>query len=306
MLNPEPGNRTLPTLITLLVIGVLLMTFDIRSEGEGVAGVVRSGAQTVVSPLQEAASFVVSPVTDLIDSLSNVATMRAQNEALRQELADAQATIIANQADLARLRIFEQLWDLEATGSDIGRTVAEVIGRAGAFDGALIISKGTSSGINVGQPVLDNNGFVVGTVTAATPGTATVVPITIGPSGVGVAVGEQVGTVVPLINTNEMRLEITNAREPILNGARVVTSSASVRFPAGLPVGAVVGDAAPIADSITAQVVPYMNPDTVQLVQVLAWPPDPITAATEPLPDPATATTTTTTTVPTTSTTGGG
>jgi cell shape-determining protein MreC len=157
MLSREPGDRTLPTFITLLVIGVLLMTFDVRSEGGGVTGVLRTGAQTIVAPLQKAAAFAVNPVVDMIDSLTNVATLREQNIALQRELAEAEAALIAVDDDLARLELYEQLYDLETTGSDIGRTVAQVIGQPDAFDGALIIDKGTSDGIGVGQPVVSRS-----------------------------------------------------------------------------------------------------------------------------------------------------
>ena len=302
MLSREPGDRTLPTFITLLVIGVLLMTFDVRSEGGGVTGVLRTGAQTIVAPLQKAAAFAVNPVVDMIDSLTNVATLREQNIALQRELAEAEAALIAVDDDLARLELYEQLYDLETTGSDIGRTVAQVIGQPDAFDGALIIDKGTSDGIGVGQPVVDTNGYVVGTVQQVTSGTATIVPITVGRDGVAVTVGEEIGVVLPQVNDEEMRLEMGDARQPVFEGDRVVTSSTSVKFPAGYPVGQVTADAEPTPfGALSTSVRPFVNVNGLRVVVVLAWPPDPVTAATEPQPESAAITTTT----PATTTTGG-
>lgn len=306
MLTRQSGDRTLPTLITLLVLGLLLMTFDIRSEGGGVTGVLRSGTQTIVSPLQKGAAFVVNPVVDIIDSLSNVASLREENLALQQLVNELEADLVAVDDELARLELYEQLYALESAGDALGRTVAQVIGQPG-MEGTLIIDKGTSHGIVVGQPVIDTSGYVVGSVEQATAGTATIVPITVGPAGVAVAVGEQLGTVTPQIDTNIMRLEI-DGDQPVLAGERVVTSSASVRFPSGYPVGEVLADAAPTNDSLTTQVEPYVQPDTLRVVVVLAWPPDPVAAVT---PDSTTTTSTTTTTVPdedasTTSTTGEG
>lgn len=295
MLSRQPGDRTLPTLVTLLVVGVLLMTFDVRSEGGGVTGVLRSGTQTIVSPLQKGAAFVVNPVVDILDSLSNVATLRETNIALERQVADLQAALIAVDDDLARLELYEELYDLEATSADIGRTVAQVIGQPDAFDGALFLDKGTSDGVAVGQPVIDTRGYVVGSVQHATPGSATVVPITVGPDGVAVTVGRQNGIVVPQINNDEMRLEIFDAREPILAGEKVVTSSTSVKFPAGYPVGEVVADASPSGgDALTTTVVPFTDPDTLRVVVVLAWPPDPVTAVTEPTTTTTSTTSTTT------------
>ena len=298
MLSRQPGDRTFPTLITLLVLGLLLMTFDVRSEGGGVTGLLRTGTQSIVAPLQKGAAFVVNPVVDMIDSLSNMATLQEQNRRLQQDLAEAQADLVAVADDRARLKLYEELYNLETTGSDIGRTVAQVIGQPGQ-EGALIIDKGTSDGIVVGQPVIDTNGYVVGSVVMVTAGTATIIPITVGPSGVAVAVGNQVGVVVPQIDTDIMRLEL-DAQEPVFAGDRVVTSSGSVRFPAGYPVGKVIADAAPSNDTLTTEVEPYIEPDTLRVVVVLAWPPDPVTAVT----DVGTTTTASpTTTIPASSTT---
>lgn len=293
MVTRPSGDRTLPTLITLLVLGLLLMTFDIRSEGGGVTGVLRSGTQAIVSPLQKGAAFVVNPVVDVIDSLSNVASLREQNLALQQRVAELEADLVAVDDELARLELYEQLYALQSAGDALGRTVAQVIGQPG-MEGTLIIDKGTSHGIVVGQPVIDTSGYVVGSVEQATGGTATIVPITVGPAGVAVAVGEQLGTVTPQIDTDVMRLDL-DGDQPVLAGERVVTSAASVRFPSGYPVGEVLADAAPTNDSLTTQVQPYVQPDALRVIVVLAWPPDPVAAV---APDPTTTTSTTTTSVP--------
>lgn len=306
MLNRQPGDRTLPTLVTLLVLGVLLMTFDVRSEGQGVTSVLRNGTQTIVAPLQKGAAFVFNPVLDVVDSLANIATLRETNLLLQREVAELEAELIAVNDDLARLEFYEQLYDLEATGTDIGRTVAEVIGLPGPLDNALIIDKGTADGIAVGQPVIDTNGYVVGSVQQAAAGTARVVPITVGSDGVAVTVGEQLGVVLPQINDNTLRLDVNPAREPVFAGDQVVTSSQSVRFPAGYPVGEVIVDAAPGgAASLSTLVEPYMNPDNIRVVVVLAWPPNPVAAVTEPTTTTTSTTSTTLDGSSTTSTTDG-
>lgn len=282
-------------LITLLVLGVLLMTFDVRLQGGGAVGVVRSGTQTLMAPLQKAASYVTNPVADMLDSLSNVAGLREENIALRRELTEAEAALIAVQDQLARLQLLESIYRLEATGTELGRTVASVIGRPDAFDQGLLINRGSAHGVTEGQPVIDTSGFVVGTVRDVTAGSALVVPITAGPDGVTVLVGDQVGVLLPQVGSDDMRLEIPDAREPVAAGDTVITSAASTRFPPGYPVGVVLEDASPLVDFLITTVRPSMeSPGRLRIVIVLAWPPDPITAATgeDPLPE------TTTTTLP--------
>jgi rod shape-determining protein MreC len=164
----------------------------------------------------------------------------------------------------------------------VGRTVANVIG---AVDAALIIDKGTGDGVVVGQPVIDTNGYVVGSVTSASPGSATVIPITAARQGVTVQVGSQTGALSSQAFSSDMTLsmvlDVFDAREPVLAGDRVVTSAGSTNFPAGLPVGEILEDASPESTSLNTTVRPFVDPETLRLVVVLAWPPDPITAVTD-------------------------
>lgn len=303
MLNREPQKRILPLLVSLIVIGVLLMTFDVRSQGEGVVGSVRTGTQTLVAPLQKAASLVVNPVVDMIDSLSNITNLREENMVLRALVAEKEADIVAVQDQLARLEYFEQLYGMEEVGDQIGRTVANVIARPDPFDPALQIDKGTSDGIAVGQPVVDTNGFVVGTVKTVTSGSATIVPITAARQGLTVIVGDQIGALTSQAGSDTMRLEIPDARVPVLAGDKVRTAAISARFPTGWPVGVIIEDAAPQLDIVTTSVRPYVNPEILRLVVVLAWPPDPISIISDDIPD---ETTTTTDGSSTTTTEGGG
>jgi len=293
MLNNEPRSRILPTLVTLVVIGVLLMTFDVRLEGGGAVGVLRTGTQSLISPLQKGAAVVVNPVADMVDSVSNMAGLREENAALRNENADLLASIILVQDQLARLELLEQLYDLETAGDELGRTVANVIGRPDPFDAALFINKGTSDGVAVGQPVVDTNGYVVGTVKNVTSGSATIVPITANRQALTVIVGDQIGTLLSQVNSNEMRLEVLDARDPVLAGDRVLTSAVSANYPAGLPVGLVIEDAAPSIDSLRTTVEPFVDSDTLRLVVVLAWPPDPVTITVDDAVVPVESTTTT-------------
>ncbi len=298
MLNRDTSDRALPTFITLLVVGVLLMTFDVRVEGRGVVEVLRTGTQSIVSPLQKAASLAVNPVADMFDSLTNVASLREQNVELRAELAEAQADRVAMQDDLALLALLEQLYGLDSVDPELGQTVANVIGKV---DAAFVVDKGSSDGVLTGQPAIDTNGYVVGTVKTVTAGSATIIPITAGRNGLTVLVDTQTGTLTPQVNTSEMRLLIGDAREPVLKGARVVTSAGSGAYPAGLPVGVVTADAAPASNSLSVGVEPFVNTDTLRIVVILAWPPDPVTAVTDD-DEVVGETATTTTTAPATTT----
>lgn len=306
----QPRNdRALPTFITLVVLGILLMTISVRLEGGGVVSVMRTGTQAIISPVQRAASYVVNPVADAIEGLGDIAGIREENRALKAALAEAEAELVAVQDQLARLALLEDLYSLDELDGEFGTTIANVIGRPDPFDAGFIIDRGSSNGIAVGQPVIDTNGYVVGSVASVTSVSATIVPITSSREGVAVLVGNQIGSLTSQVSSAEMRLQIIDGREPVLAGDRVLTSATSVAFPVGLAVGEVIGDGEMISGSVSATVRPYVDIDTLRLVIVLAWPTDPISAAGQD-EVPASATTTTlpssTTTGDATTTTGGG
>ncbi len=299
----QPRNdRALPTFVTLVVLGILLMTLSVRLEGGGVVSVMRTGTQAIISPVQRAASYVVNPVADAIESLGDIAGIREENRALKAALAEAEAELVAVQDQLARLALLEDLYSLDELDGEFGTTLANVIGRPDPFDAGFIIDRGSSNGIAVGQPVIDTNGYVVGSVASVTSVSATIVPITSSREGVAVLVGNQVGSLTSQVSSAEMRLQIIDGREPVLAGDRVLTSATSVSFPVGLAVGEVIGDGELISGSVSATVRPYVDIDTLRLVVVLAWPTDPISAAGQD-EAPASATTTT---IPSTTTTGDG
>jgi len=284
-------DRSLPTLITLVVLAVLLMTFDVRLSGEGVVGVMRGGVQTMLAPLQRGANVVMDPVADFLDGLSDVTSLRETNEALRAELAEAQAALAEAGDDLARLETLEALYDLELDSTEVAQTSANVIGRADQFDVAFQIDKGVDDGVIEGQPVIDVFGFVVGRVADVSPRTAIVVPIVASRNQVTVLVGSQTGLLSANPGSDEMTLDIFDARQGVEEGDQVVTAANT--FPSGLAVGEIIESASPSSTALTARVRPFVDVEGIRIVVVLAWPPDPTSATT-------TTTTTTSTTVPAT------
>lgn len=284
MTSLDRSDRSMPTFVTLVVVAILLMTFDIRLAGEGVVGVIRGGAQTLLAPLQRGATVVIDPVADFLDGLSDITSLRETNDALRAELARTQAALAEAGDDLARLETLEALYDLDLESTEVARTPANVIGRADQFDLAFQIDKGVDDGVIEGQPVIDVYGFAVGLVAEASPSTAIVVPIQASRNEVTVLVGSQTGLLSANPGSPDMTLEIFDARAPVNEGDQVVTSANT--FPPGLAVGEIIQPASPQSTALTTQVMPFVDVESLRAVVVLAWPPDP-TAATTTTTTPA-------------------
>jgi len=269
------GDRALPTFVTLVVAAFLMMTFDVRLAGGSVSSNIRSAALSVLAPLQNLAAIVVDPVADLGEALTGLATLRAENQALLAEVARLQAEQAGTQDLQARVAVLEQINDLEILDPDAAQTPANVIGRPDPFGPSFVIDKGTDDGVAVGHPVVDPNGYVVGKVVEAAPGFAIVVPITQDREAVTVLVDGQVGSLVSHVGSDQLTLEVFDAIEPLQAGDLVVTSSVSVTFPQGLPVGEVMADVDLEGTAISAPVRLFAQTDTLRMVVVITWPPEP-------------------------------
>jgi rod shape-determining protein MreC len=282
------SDRTVPVFITLLVVALLVMTFDVRANGQGVVGTVRDGASRMLAPVQSVVSLLAEPVADLVDNVRDIAVLREENEQLRARLAEAQAELASVEQDQARLDVLERTLDLKLQLDELVPTFANVIGRVDTLDLSFRIDKGEESGVLVGHPVLDQNGYVVGRVVDAWNGGAIVVPIVADEEGITVVVGDQVGTLRALIgNEDEMVLEVLENARPVIQGQRVVTSSLSISFPRALAVGEVIEAAAPQGTALTARVRPFSDPRRLEVVVVVAWPPDPTSVGEPDVVDPA-------------------
>ncbi len=90
-----------------------------------------------------------------------------------------------------------------------------------------------------------------------------------------------------------MDLEVFDATEPLVAGDLVVTSSVSITFPQGLPVGEVTEDAELEGTLVSASVRLFANPDALRVVVVVTWPPEPgvVTTTVPTTTQPVTTTT---------------
>lgn len=274
-------DHSLPLFVTLIVVAFLLMTFDLRSGGEGVLRSLRSGANNVVQPVEGVVQAVVDPIADFIDGLSDIASLRSENEALRARLAESEGELASVADQLQRLDTLESLLDLPLDVQTFSKTLANVTGRADSFDLSFRIDKGTEAGVLQGQPVLDDNGNLVGRVLESWAGGATVVPMTGDIEAVTVSVAGQDGIARSIPGASELELvrdlnlDVFVGAQPVRDGDRVVTSRFSQSFPPGLPVGVIAGDASPDGQTLSAVIEPFFDLQSLRAVVVVVWPPDP-------------------------------
>ena len=228
-------DRATALFISLLAVGFLVATFDVRASGDSATTVLRGGAQTLAEPIQSGIDFVVRPVVGFVDGISNVAGLRDQNERLEAEVQRLEARLRETSALERRVAELEAINDL-APPEGLATVTARIYSSGpSTFDQVRFINKGSSDGIIVGQAVIDESGLV-GRVDLVTGSSARVRLVTDPLVSVGVRVQDtnQTGAATGR-GDDVIQLDMFDATEPVVEGAVLVTDGS--RFPPGVVVG---------------------------------------------------------------------
>jgi len=220
-----------------VVFSLALMVADHRQHH---LEAVRSIISVVVSPLHYVANLPQAFAGWVSDTLVTRSTLREDNDRLRRE----NLTLRAKQQKLAALETENmRLRDLLDSSFKIGDRVliAELIGvDLDPYRQQVLINKGSSSGIYLGQPVLDANA-VMGQVIHVARGNATVLLITDARHALPVRVNRNGLRTVALGTGRISELELPNLpnNADIREGDLLVTSGLGGQFPPGYPVAEV-------------------------------------------------------------------
>ena len=238
--SPPPffkrGPAPLARLFFFISLSVALLVADLRFHTLEWA---RLGAATVLWPLQRAAYLPVDAGMDLGDYLSSLRKLKNENEALRkQQLGTANLLLRQTHLDHENQRL-RALLEMKERQPAIGQ-VAEILYAArDPFSRRVIVDKGSQTGIEAGQAVVDELG-VVGQVTRVFPMTSEVTLLTDKDQAIPVEV-QRNGLRAILAGSGagafELRFMATNA--DVQAGDLLVTSGLDGIYLPGLPVATV-------------------------------------------------------------------
>lgn len=234
------SNRSRLLLVILLVSSLLLITLDLR--GVGITSGSRNVTQTVLSPIQKAASDIFAPVGRFMSDVKNFGKTKAQIADLKSANAKLkkEATFSADiKGQLAQLK---DVLDLAGRG---GYKVvsARVIGRGSAstFSQTITLDAGTGSGIRKNMTVISENGLV-GVVKDSTPNSSIVLLMS-DPTfkiGVRVARSQSMGVLMGE-GTGSYSVELLDPAGSMQVGDSLISigSDNNRPFIPGLPVGVI-------------------------------------------------------------------
>ena len=240
---------------------------------DGRIGFVQNVAGIFKSPIQKVLSSAINWFDSMYGQIYEYDSLRAENESLRSQLADAQKSArdgIEASEENSRLR---KLLELREKHTDyVMESCKVVLWSSSNWSSAFTISKGSSSGIELGDPVITEYGAVVGQVTELGTNWATVSTIIDVDMSVGAFVGAT-GNSGMVVGEYSFMREKTAKLTYLADGAQifvgddVLTSGSGGAFPAGLMIGTLIAVQTEAGGQIEYGIVePQANLDS--LVQV--------------------------------------
>lgn len=210
---------------------------------DGRIGFVQNMAGVLKSPIQKVLSSAVNWFDSMYGYIYDYDSLLAENESLRSQLADAQKSArdgIEASEENSRLR---KLLELREKHTDyVMESCKVVLWSTSNWSSAFTISKGASSGIEMGDPVITEYGAVVGQITELGTNWATVSTLIDVDMSVGAFVGAtgNSGMVVgefSFMRDKTAKLTYLADGAQIFVGDDVLTSGSGGAFPAGLMIG---------------------------------------------------------------------
>lgn len=264
------------TLLLLVLTAITLLTLDYRGAGSGAIGAVKDGVRDAFAPVQRVSDRVFAPVGDFVGGILHYGDIEAENERLRQEIADIRGDLYrADDADRERRALLDQL-DLPLP-EDIPRVDARVVSTSPSnFAFTVEIDKGTTSGVAIGMPVVTGAGLV-GRVTEASRNRSVVQLLTDKKFSVGIRIGEtgDVGVANGTGSLSRLTVDLVDPTTEVPDGEILVTSGLQQsQFPPGYPVGRVVErEVRPNALQQEVTIEPVVDLERLTFLTVLQWTP---------------------------------
>ncbi|MEI3102143.1 MAG: rod shape-determining protein MreC [Oscillospiraceae bacterium] len=228
--------------VAIIVVAVVLLVGITAAARGGQISFVQNVTGILEAPLKRVLSSAVNWVDCIYGYIFEYDSLRAENESLRAQLAEAQESArdgIEASEENTRLR---RLLSCGSSTPIMCWRAARWFSASSNWSSTFTISKGSSSGIELGAPVITEYGAVVGQITELGDTWATVSTIIdvdmslgafVGVSGnSGMVVGE-----FGLMRDKQAKLTFLADGAQIFVGDDVLTSGSGGAFPAGLVIG---------------------------------------------------------------------
>ena len=268
----------------LVLVSLALITVYFRESGGGRLHGVQGAAATALRPFEVAADRIAEPFRDAYGYFADMVHAKGRVDDLERENSQLREAIVGNQVAEQENATLREMLRYKAPPAlrDIPRVNTEVIAQPQSqFDKTITIGAGANDGIHRGNPVLDPDGNLVGTVELAFSTTALVTLLTDETSAVAArdpATGAK-GIIKHAQGTGNMLvLDRVGKDERVREFDYVITSGFKWRglsslYPEGIKIGWVNSASQRDTDLFKrVQVTPYADFDNLEAVMVVAVP----------------------------------
>jgi rod shape-determining protein MreC len=238
MLDFPSRQRPFPLLVTVVLVQVLLLAFQIKRDND--VRLVRVWAVEFLTPLQRAETWSISSVRGGWRNYIDLRRTHAENEFLKAQVDKLQLQNRQLESRAAEADRLAALLNFKQSHTEVPMLVAQVIGAsADLASRTIFINRGERDHLRRNLPVITPDG-VVGKIVEVLPGSSQVLLISDQNSGVGALFAEtRTHGVVKGTSDPLLRLEYIANEEKVHVGELVVTSGEDKIYPKDLPVGTV-------------------------------------------------------------------
>ena len=219
----------------VLAVGAYILGFDPLT----------SALEVLTTPFRAASSAVANWTEEQYDRAFRYEELAAENEALRQRVAELERDAIAGQDAQRENERMKDLLGLAEERPELQYRDAAVVRRSSDnWRSDLTIDRGTLGGVEVNDCVIDQYGHLIGVVTEANPNSSLVTTILDPTLELGGRVARTDEDAIlegdfTLMLQGLLRLSFVSENAKLVTGDQVTTSGLGGVYPAGLVVGSV-------------------------------------------------------------------
>ncbi len=230
----------------LFAAAVIAVALAVMSTLSNTAAPLTNMANIVASPFRSAYTAIATWFNDKQNYYRDTTALEAENATLRQEIAKMEETVRQAQAALDENERLRELLNLREQRRDLSDLESAYITEHTVtnWTSSLRLDKGTAHGIEVGDCVINETGYLVGVISDAGTNWSTVLTLVDTDTSLGARVfrtgdlGLAQGE-FSLMGQNRLRLDYLPADCQLLGGDLVVTSGLGEYYPSGLVIGSV-------------------------------------------------------------------
>ena len=200
-------------------------------------------AGIIASPFRAASAAVAGKVGGWMDYLTEFDRLKEENEALKLQIAEMEEAVRQAELDRDENQRLREVAELRQQRRDLTLESARVVEQdVYNWESLLTVDKGTSCGVEVGDCVVTEAGYLVGVVTEAGYNWSTIRTVIDSESSIGASVFRSGASALAqgdfaLMNDGLLTLGYLGTDPNVVAGDLVVTSGLGGYYPSRLPIG---------------------------------------------------------------------